>query len=82
MKSPTGLYQEVTETMGNKQQGKDPKTGSRASFVEVFRSIKFSSKRSANGASQWPEPGFVDNHSQHVGVAALDDYKDLIPSSN
>ena len=68
--------------MVNNEQGNDQNRSARASFVEVFRSIKFSGQRSANTAGQWPEPGFADNRSQHVGVAALDDYKDLVPSSN
>jgi hypothetical protein len=64
------------------EQGNNNRKEQRATFAEVFDSIKFSGQVSANASAHWPEPGFADNCSQHVGVAALDDYKQLILSSN
>lgn len=64
------------------EQGNNRRGESRATFAEVFSSIKFSGNRSANADARWPEPGFADNCSQHSGVAALDDYKKQVRSSN
>ena len=64
------------------EQGKNSRKERRATFSEVFRSIKFSGKRSRSADGQWPEPGFAVNRSVHVGVAALDDYQQLVRSGN
>ena len=53
----------------------------KATFAEVFGSIKFSGKQSAAPARPWPARGFAVNKSTHVGEATLDDYK-LIRSCN
>ena len=54
----------------------------RATFVEVFGSIKFDRKQSSNASAQWPQPGFAVNKTTHQGEAAPDDYKQLVRSSN
>jgi hypothetical protein len=55
----------------------------RATFVEVFGSIKFSGNSAANnGRHQWPEPGFAVNESTRLGEAAPDDSEQLVRSSN
>jgi hypothetical protein len=54
----------------------------RASFVEVISSIRFDRGQSANADAHYPETGFAGNQSQHYGVAAPDDYKQLVRSSN
>ena len=64
------------------EQGNNRRNENRATFAEVFASIKFSGQRSANAEAIWPEPGFADSSDQHVGVAALDDYKQPLRSSN
>ena len=63
------------------EQGNKGRNQERATFAEVFASIKFSGHRSANADAHWPEPGFADNSDQHVGVAALDDYKQPLSSN-
>ena len=54
----------------------------RATFAEVIGSIRFDQDQSANAEAHWPEPGFAVNQSQHNGIAAPDDYKKLVRSSN
>jgi hypothetical protein len=69
----------------HEEQGRNPAGGTRATFVEVFRSIKFSTRRSSGGdegESRRHETGFAENHSRHAGVAASDDYTGLVLSSN
>ncbi len=53
----------------------------RATFAEVFGSIKFPGKQSAAPARPWPSRSFAVNKSVHVGEAILDDYT-LVRSSN
>jgi hypothetical protein len=53
----------------------------RATFVEVFNSIKFSGKRRAATAHPWPTPGFAVNKSTHTSANVTDDEK-LVRSSN
>ena len=53
----------------------------KATFVEVFGSIKFSGKRSAIHSRPWPRTGFAVSKSTHVGEANLEDGK-LVRSSN
>jgi hypothetical protein len=64
------------------EQGNNRRNENRATFAEVFGSIRFAANRSANAEAHWPEPGFADNRSQHAGVAAPDDYKKLVLSTN
>ncbi len=54
----------------------------RASFVEVISSIRFNRGQSANADAHYPNIGFAGNQLQHHGVAAPDDYKQLVRSSN
>jgi len=54
----------------------------RATFAEVFSSIKFGRKSETGTKQHWPEPGFAANTSTHLGEADLDDYKKALPSSN
>ncbi len=56
-------------------------SNNKATFAEVFGSIKFSGKASAAPARPWPETGFAVNKSTHLGEALRDEYK-LIRSSN
>ena len=56
-------------------------SSSKATFAEVFGSIKFSSKRSNAPAYPWPETGFAVNKSTHVGDSFADEPK-LVRSSN
>ena len=60
------------------------RSGSRhkATFVEVFGSIKFGSGKDGKAVKRWPQPGFAVNKSTHNGDAASDDQKQLIRSSN
>jgi hypothetical protein len=53
----------------------------KATFVEVFGSIKFSRKPTAQPSVPWPRTGFAVNKSTHVGEAYLEDGK-LVRSSN
>ena len=57
------------------------RNSNKATFVEVFGSIKFSGKQSAAPSRDWPATGFAVNKSTHVGEGLLDDYK-LVRSSN
>lgn len=57
----------------NKQQ--------RATFAEVFGSIKFAGKRNAVHTRPWPAPGFAVSKSTHNGEDRAEDGK-LIRSSN
>ena len=54
----------------------------RATFVEVFDSIKFKRKTIERPNGHWPPLGFAVNQSSHDGEAASDDYKQPIRSSN
>jgi len=54
----------------------------RATFAEVFASIRFEHKPSANDQQKSSTPGFATNRSLHNGVAAPDDYKQVERSSN
>ncbi len=54
----------------------------RASFVEVISSIRFDRGQSANADEHRTATGFAGNRSLHTGVAAPDDYKQLVRSSN
>jgi hypothetical protein len=56
-------------------------SGNKATFAEVFGSIKFSSKNSNSPAYPWPETGFAVNKSTHVGDSFADEPK-LVRSSN
>jgi hypothetical protein len=53
----------------------------RATFAEVFNSIKFRSSRQPAPARPWPAPGFAVNKSTYGTEALADDTK-LIRSSN
>jgi hypothetical protein len=53
----------------------------KATFAEVFGSMKFGSKRSDAPARPWPAPGFAVSKSTHNGEIRPDDHK-LIRSSN
>ncbi len=65
------------------EQGNNGARGNkRATFAEFIKSIRFNRGKSANGGAQWPKPGFAVNQSQHDGIAAPDDYKELVRSSN
>jgi hypothetical protein len=57
------------------------RTHSKATFAEVFGSLKFSGKRSAAPARPWPQTGFAVNKSTHAGESMRDEQK-LIRSSN
>jgi len=57
----------------NKQQ--------RATFAEVFGSIKFAGKHTPVSAHPWPTPGFAVNKSTHTSENLSEDGK-LIRSSN
>jgi len=54
---------------------------SKATFAEVFGSIKFSGKASAAPARPWPETGFAVNKSTHLGESQREESK-LVRSSN
>ena len=56
-------------------------SGNKATFAEVFGSIKFSGKSSNAPAYPWPETGFAVNKSTHVGDSFADEPK-LVRSSN
>jgi hypothetical protein len=58
------------------------RSSQRATFVEVFGSMKFDSGKAGESARRWPQPGFVVNKSMHLGEATNDDQKQLIRSSN
>ena len=65
------------------EQGNNGARGKkRATFAEVIGSIRFNRGRSTRAEAHWPEPGFAVNQSQHNGIAAPDDYKQLVRSSN
>ena len=53
----------------------------KATFVEVFGSIKFSGKPTPRPSRPWPRTGFAVNKSTHVGEAQLEEGK-LVRSSN
>jgi hypothetical protein len=53
----------------------------KATFVEVFSSIKFPGKRNLQPSRPWPRTGFAVNKSTHVGEALTEDGK-LVRSSN
>ena len=53
----------------------------KATFVEVFGSIKFTGKQVERSSRPWPRTGFAVNKSTHVGEAQLEDGK-LVRSSN
>ena len=53
----------------------------KATFVEVFGSMKFSGKPNLRPSRPWPRTGFAVNKSTHVGEAILEDGK-LVRSSN
>ena len=57
------------------------RANSKATFVEVFGSIKFSGRPTARHSRPWPRIGFAVNKSMHVGEAQLEDGK-LVRSSN
>ena len=57
------------------------RTENRATFAEVFNSIKFPSKRRAIPARPWPQPGFAVNKSTYATEAVADEEK-LVRSSN
>ena len=58
------------------------RTTHKATFVEVFGSIKFSGKPSVANSHPWPSTGFAINKSTYVGEAQhLEDGK-LVRSSN
>ena len=57
------------------------RTDNRATFAQVFNSIKFPSKRRAAPSRPWPEPGFAVNKSTYTTEALADDEK-LVRSSN
>jgi hypothetical protein len=57
------------------------RTNSKATFAEVFGSIKFHGKRSATPSRPWPRTGFAVNKSTHAGESLRDEQK-LIRSSN
>lgn len=54
----------------------------KATFVEVFGSIKFNSEKVGKPVGRWPQPGFAVNKSVHAGDAASEDQKQLVRSSN
>jgi hypothetical protein len=53
----------------------------RATFAEVFNSIKFRSSEQSAPKRPWPAPGFAVNKSTYGNEALADDNK-LIRSSN
>jgi hypothetical protein len=53
----------------------------KATFVEVFSSIKFAGKPTFRPSRPWPRKHFAVNKSTHVGEAMLEDGK-LVRSSN
>ncbi len=58
------------------------RTSGKATFAEVFGSIKFSGKsESAAPACPWPEGGFAENKSTHLGEAFAEEGK-LVRSCN
>jgi hypothetical protein len=59
----------------------DYRSNNKATFAQVFGSIKFSGKASAAPARPWPETGFAVNKSTHLGESQREDNK-LIRSSN
>ena len=56
-------------------------THGKATFAEVFGSIKFSSKSESTPATPWPEAGFAENKSTHLGEAYTEEGK-LVRSCN
>lgn len=56
-------------------------SANKATFAEVFGSIKFSGKGSNAPAPSWPETGFAVNKSTHMGDSFADEPK-LVRSSN
>jgi hypothetical protein len=54
----------------------------RATFVEVFGSIKFDEKREKPTTGHWPNTGFAVNKSTHNGTATSEDHKQAVRSSN
>ena len=71
------VFEDIMEQGNNGARDKK-----RASFVEVISSIRFNRGQSANADAHWPETGFAGNQLQHNGIAAPDDYKQLVRSSN
>ena len=59
----------------------DSRSNNKATFAEVFGSIKFSGKRSAAPCRPWPEKGFAVSKSTYTGETLRDEQK-LIRSSN
>jgi hypothetical protein len=57
------------------------RTNGKATFAEVFGSIKFSGKSELAPARPWPETGFAVNKSTHVGEAFAEEGK-LVRSCN
>ena len=57
------------------------RTADRATFAEVFSSIKFSRKPSVAPAHPWPATGFAVNKSNRYSTGATDEQK-LVRSSN
>lgn len=53
----------------------------KATFAEVFGSIKFSKRASNSPAHPWPQTGFAVSKSTHAGQSFADEPK-LVRSSN
>ena len=57
------------------------RSNNKATFAEVFGSIKFNDKQSSAPAYPWPETGFAANKSTHNGQSFREEPK-LVRSSN
>ena len=57
------------------------RSNGKATFVEVFGSIRFQGKPVARSNRPWPRTGFAVNKSTHVGESHVEDGK-LIRSCN
>jgi hypothetical protein len=57
------------------------RTNGKATFAEVFGSIKFSGKTESTPAHPWPEAGFAQNKSTHLGQTSAEEDK-LVRSCN
>lgn len=53
----------------------------KATFAEVFSSVKFAGKQATIPAYPWPETGFAVNKSTHTGDSFRNEPK-LVRSSN
>jgi hypothetical protein len=71
-----GATFEANMEQGNKGRigtREDSRKEKRATFAEVFGSIKFNRKASSSTDGHWPQPGFAVNRTLHAGIAASDD---------